>query len=82
MERNAQERVQREPFLASPGDGPVGGETLQVADEQHPEADSWRNGGPSLAGKDWGAEFFCPGVETILGEKLVEPAVKGMPWGS
>lgn len=79
MERNTQERAQREPVLAIPGDGPVGGETLQVANKQHPEVDTWRHGGPSLAGKAWGAEFFRPGVESIFGQEVVEPGVKRMP---
>lgn len=79
MKGNAQERPQGEPVLTIPGDGPIRGEPLQVADEQHPEIDSGRNGGSSLAGKAWGAEVFCPGVEAILGEKIVEPGVKGMP---
>lgn len=79
MEGNTQERPQREPVLAIPGDGPVGGETLQVADKQHPEVDTRRDRGPSLAGKAWGAEFFSPGVGSIFGEKVVEPGVKGMP---
>ena len=79
MEGNTQKRAQREPVLAIPGDGPVGGETLQVADEQHPEVDTRRDGGPSLAGKAWSAEVFRPGVKSILGEKVVESGVEGMP---
>ena len=76
--RKAQKSPQGQTVGTAPGNAALTVQALEVANQQHPEIDSWRNAGPATFLVIGGAELFDELIKTGGGQNLIEFRVEGM----
>ena len=75
----AQKRLKRPAITAAPGDGPLRIETLEKADEEHPEVDPRRNARAATSiAIIWTTKILYEFVELCFAEKSVELGIERM----
>src|SRR5581483_12313035 len=80
--RDAEEGPRRPAIAAPPGDGPLGVEALEVADEEHAEVDARGDGVSAFTVGIVGlAKVLGVAVEAGFGEQGVELVVEGVAGG-
>src|SRR6516162_6153974 len=83
VQRDPEEGSQGEAVGATPGNGSLGTQPLEVADEQQAEVDARRDGFPAEAiGIEGLTEVLDVGVEGGLGEKSVQLVIEDMAGGA